>query len=300
MHKGALNPKAIWAANPTKLRGLMGQLEKCPTSGKLHWQIYFELKTRGYATSVNKIFKSGQWTTVLAKGTAEQNRKYTGKEATAQKDPEHPDEDSHFEFGDFALAGKSSKLTEIEKLVHDGVRERALWKTHFSTMVIHHKGIIRGLSILNAPVDKALFAQDKFDFKMQEIDWTKTQVFWGGSGIGKTQFALSLFKSPMLVSHMDQLGAFDPEDYDGIVFDDMNWQGDAETGKGKWKDGAQIHLVDQDNNRAIHIRYAVALIPAHTKKVITTNVHNGAVLNWGCEAIARRCQVHELEAFEFF
>jgi len=33
----------------------------------------------------------------------------------------------------------------------------------------------------------------------------------------------------------------------------------------------QIYLVDTDNGRHIHIRYKTAFIPAHVKKIMTTN-----------------------------
>ena len=265
----------------------MGQLEKTPTTNQLHWQIYFELKKRSYATAINKIFPSGQWSTVVAKGTAEQNRKYTGKEATAQLDDDK--QPTHFEEGSFALAGKANALQEMEMHVKAGKREKFLWENYFATMVVHNRGLRRAIDVLNTPNDKALFDKDKFPWTEEvKIDWTYTQVFWGKSGIGKTQWAMSLIDKPLLVSHMDQLSGFEPNEHGGIIFDDVTFMGDPITKKGRWKDEAQIHIADQDNTRAIHIRYEVGLIPAHTKKIITTNVEGGWVLDWDLPAVKRR------------
>ncbi len=297
-HKGCKDPKAIWRANQDKIRGILGQYEITKT-GKLHWQCYVEFKKRIYGTAVSKVFKSGEWTSKPAKGSKEQSVVYCSKSDSKQPDPESKEEISYFEFGEFAVAGKSNKLTEIQGLVKGGTQERALWKSHFTTMVLHHRGIRRGIAMLSTPEDSGLFAQDKFPWTAQHpIDWTKTQIFWGESGIGKTQWALSLFKKPLLVSDIDQLGLFD-NTYDGIIFDDCNFVGDNETKKGAWPVHKQIHLVDQDNVRAIRIRYEIAVIPAHTKKVITTNVGNGWVVSLDEHAISRRVEVHELKRFAF-
>ncbi len=147
--------------------------------------------------------------------------------------------------------------------------------------------------------DVGLFAQDKFPWTAQHpIDWTKSIVLWGESGIGKTQWALSMFKKPLLVSERDQLGLFDSS-YDGIIFDDCNFVGEGETKKAAWAVHNQIHLVDQDNTRAIKIRYENAVIPAHTKKVFTTNVDGGYIFELEVRAIRRRLQIIELKKFTF-
>lgn len=107
---------------------------------------------------------------------------------------------------------------------------------------------------------KAQFIQSKLPLIS---DWTTSWLIHGAAGTGKTQFALSHFLNPLMVSHIDDLHDFDPEEHDGIIFDDMSFKhmpGDA-----------IIHLLDIDHDRSIHCRFFNAEIPAHTKKIF---VHN--------------------------
>ncbi len=278
--------------------GILGQYELTETK-KEHWQCYVEFKKRIYGTGVSKVFPSGQWTSKLAGGSKEKNVVYCSKEESRLPDPETKEEISYFEFGEFAVAGKSNKLTEIQVLVKGGATERSIWRTHFNTMVLHHRGITKGILMLQDLDDVGLFGQDKFPWTAQHpIDWTKSIVLWGESGIGKTQWALSMFKKPLLVSDRDQLGLFD-KSYDGIIFDDCNFVGEGDKKRGAWAVHNQIHLVDQDNNRAIRIRYENAVIPAHTKKIFTTNVDGGYIFELEVPAIRRRLQIIELKRFAF-
>lgn len=292
MHKGAINPEAIFTLNKKLLKGILGQQEETKGEEKRdHWQCYVEFKKKVYATAVRKVFPSGQWRSEPAKAGYKENKEYCSKSAS-KKGP-------YFELGEFAVRGKSNKLVEIEGRVKEGVTERELWQEYFPTMVIHHRGICRGIQMLQTPQDVALFTQDKFPWTEEhKLDWSKTIILWGESGIGKTQWALSFFKKPLLVSEKDQLGLFD-NSYDGIIFDDMSFVGDSESKKGAWSVGNQIHLVDQDNNRAIRIRYQDANIPAHTKKIITTNIDQGWVVALDEKAILRRVQVVNLKRFVF-
>lgn len=101
-------------------------------------------------------------------------------------------------------------------------------------------------------------------FNRPEItDWTTSWLIHGKAGTGKTQWALSHFKNPLLVSHIEDLQEFDEEEHDGIVFDDMSFK--------HLPGQAIIHLLDQDLERSIHNRYANASIPANTKKIFCHN-----------------------------
>jgi len=86
-----------------------------------------------------------------------------------------------------------------------------------------------------------------------------------------------------MVSHIDQLAFYDAVQYEGILFDDMSFTHLPRT--------AQIHIADQDDNRYIHIRYGMAFIPAHTLKIITSNVFDVFAED---NAIRRRIKVHDL------
>lgn len=85
----------------------------------------------------------------------------------------------------------------------------------------------------------------------------------GPSNTGKTCFAKSLFSCPLFISTVDDLRMFDPAIYDGIIFDDVNLANlPRET---------VIAITDFDDDRTIHCRYTNALIPAGTRKVLTSN-----------------------------
>jgi len=111
-----------------------------------------------------------------------------------------------------------------------------------------------------------------------------SEVVVGDSGIGKTQYALSHFETPLLVSHMDDLRDFKADEHDGIVFDDMNFHHCPRT--------AQIHLTDKDQTRSIHCRYATASIPKNTRKIFTCNENGFPFIE--DEAIRRRINISYL------
>ena len=95
--------------------------------------------------------------------------------------------------------------------------------------------------------------------------WQHSVVVVGNAGIGKTQWAMSHFndKGCLFVTHLDDLKAWDPDRYDGIVFDDMSFlQLPLQT---------QKYLCDWNDSRTIHCRYTNAQIPPRTRKIFTCN-----------------------------
>lgn len=89
-------------------------------------------------------------------------------------------------------------------------------------------------------------------------------VITGATGLGKTTWALKNAPKPsLLVSHMDQLKKFEAEKHLSIIFDDMTFSHMPVT--------AQIHMVDHNVPRAIHIRYGTVTLPACTVKIFTSN-----------------------------
>lgn len=115
-------------------------------------------------------------------------------------------------------------------------------------------------------------------------DWNTSLHLWGEAGIGKTCYARYLLPNALFVSHIDQLKAFN-NTYDGLIFDDMDFA--------HYPRSAQIHLLDIDNERAIHVRYGTALIPARTKKIFLSNTKHIFICN--DQAIERRLTSIELK-----
>jgi len=109
----------------------------------------------------------------------------------------------------------------------------------------------------------------------------KALILIGDSGIGKTTAAKQIIPKPTLfVSHIDDLKHFKSEIHKSILFDDVCFN--------HYPVQSQIHLVDFDNPRSIHVRYGVAKIPAGIAKIFTCNEDP---LNLLHPAISRRVQV---------
>lgn len=88
-------------------------------------------------------------------------------------------------------------------------------------------------------------------------------VLQGPTGIGKTVWALRNAPKPaMVVTHVDDLKHISA-DTKCLIFDDMDFKHIPRT--------SQIHLVDFDLARSVHIRYVLARIPAGMHKIFTCN-----------------------------
>lgn len=89
-------------------------------------------------------------------------------------------------------------------------------------------------------------------------------VLIGQTGIGKTSWAIKNCPKPAIVcSHIEDLKKFEPNRHKSIIFDDMSFT--------HLPLQAQIHLVDSDLPRSIHVRWGVALLPAKVTKIFTCN-----------------------------
>lgn len=112
----------------------------------------------------------------------------------------------------------------------------------------------------------------------------KTVVLIGRSGAGKSTWAKKNIPKPALfVTHLDKLKEFKTNYHKGIIFDDMDFNHHPLT--------SQIHLVDQDDPRAIHVRYGTVDVPARVPKIFTCNVRPFA----DCEMINRRIKLIKID-----
>jgi len=83
----------------------------------------------------------------------------------------------------------------------------------------------------------------------------------GKTGLGKTQWARALLPEATVVSHRNQLA--DCDFSKGVIFDDFEVS--------HWPPTAVIHLLDWDEARGLDVKHGHVVIPAHTKKIFTTN-----------------------------
>lgn len=250
--------------------------ETCPTTGRKHLQGFLRLKTAKSLKAVKKLLNSQQVHLEIAKGSDEQNRTYCTKDG------------DFWEQGQMSSQGKRSDLESYHQAVLDGMSENQL-RENFTSIWTRYPNLTKRIkSTLTTPISPS-FSKESFQWILEYPD-NKSLILWGEPGIGKTEFAKTLLGDNFyLVSHLDQLNNFVPDFHSGIIFDDMSFL--------HLPREAQIHIVDQDNDRAIHIRYGIGFIPKQTKKIFTTNIANGHIFDLNDGAIKRRVYPRELIKF---
>lgn len=256
--------------------------ETAPTTGTPHLQGYLEIARKATLKSLQKVMKQVHIPIALliAKGSANQNKIYCSKSGG-----------NFFEKGQPMKQGKRSDLESIVDLIKKGKTYQEIWEAHPKTMIIHRKGVMEALGVLQTSyVEKPIFDLRNFDESMVAdilslFTNPKTLILWGESGTGKTTIALNLLPKALVVSHIDDLKNYNSSSHCGIIFDDMSFTHTPRE--------AQIHLVDWDLPRSIHIRYGTAHIPSHTPKIFTTNQPYGLIFN-NDPAINRRIKTFQV------
>lgn len=247
-------------------------------SGTPHIQGYIEFGSRLRLATVKRIRGFGRAHLEVRRGTASQASTYCKKE------------EDFFEYGTISLdngsnQGKRTDLDRCVELIRDGGSLHDLWTDFPTTMVKYHRGLTEALHRLRPAHPMETFDIGTFDSR-RTPDLSASgvsHVIIGAPGSGKTCYAKAMYPRALFVSHMDDLGEFNAEVHEAIIFDDMSFR--------HMPRNAQIHLVDQDNDRSIHIRYKVAKIPAHTKKIFTGNEQ----IFEDDGAINRRIKVHQVD-----
>lgn len=226
-------------------------------NGNRHIQGYVEFKRSKRLAAVRKLVPGGHWEP--RRGTRTQAREYCLKEET--RIPGSVPR----EYGEW-IPEKEDKATAYGRLQQDidsGVSVRELAKRNF-TLFMRHAGAIGTYRQMVQPKrQKVSFNIECFKLARPDRMDRLSVFLHGPTNTGKTSYALSLFDSPILCRHVDDLKNFDKEFHDGIVFDDMSFE--------HWSPGAVIHLLDLEHDAPIHARYNNVIIPAGTERVFTSN-----------------------------
>lgn len=267
----------------TRIQGLESVTYLCfgkevaPSTGRAHLQGFVCFAN---AKSRKRVIEMIHPEVSLEKtrGTAAQNREY------CQKDGDF------WETGDLPAQGARTDLKEIQEMIENGCSDLQIAKDYFGQWCRMRSSFSAYRNLVIAKRVRVSYEIESFPESWRNIEMKDTNILWGESGIGKTQFVKALVPNILMVSHIDELLTFKPELYDGILFDDMSFTHLPRT--------AQIHLVDSDDDRAIHCRYNVAHIPAGTRKFFTTNEFEGRIFDIDDGAIARRVNIVRLEAWQ--
>lgn len=251
-----------------KIKYCCWRVHECPTTQRIHIHILYQFSSVvKYETLVNKDYNNIKWVKPedLAKKRGyciDDNHKKTGtpkgvlsafREIGQWKEPRVTVKKKQNEW--YLDAFAATTFEEGVKIIKDNCTrdyaihgdsiERNLKKSRFETYIPKHQ-----LTEFNIP---------PIDFEEKAV------LVYGETNTGKTQFALANFKNPLLVRHLDELIRFKKEN-DGIVFDDMSFTN-------RPPDSIK-QLLDWDEATPVHIRYKNATIPAHTKKIFTSNSEN--------------------------
>lgn len=229
--------------------------EVCPSTGRKHIQGFVWLKKAVRWTALKAKFPDNM-RFVPARGSPWQNFVYCSKEGNFTEVGDRPKEPKKKQDANIAFKEALEAATIKEGM--DIIKEKRA-----RDFCLYGDTIERALKKSKYKPFKPEYAIEDFNIPAQNL--SKPLLFCGPTNIGKTQFALAHFREPLLVSHMDDLKKLQSSN-DGIVFDDMSFD--------HIPPRSVIHLLDNDCERSLHVRYGTVTIPARTKKIFTSNTDN--------------------------
>lgn len=160
----------------TDIQYMIYQQEKCPTTGRLHYQGYLELTKSVKMTGVKKIFKDDTIHLEKRKGTQQQAIDYC-KKLQSRVGPIS-------EYGTPAKQGKRNDLISVKETIDESIKKGSKMKQikkkivndHFSSYVKYARNLTEAIQILSEP-------------EIPDFQPNKVLVLWGASGKGKTRAA---------------------------------------------------------------------------------------------------------------
>lgn len=131
----------------------------------------------------------------------------------------------------------------------------------------------QSVTILDGHPDNGIITSPLLNWIRYDETDTRALVLLGPTGLGKTTWGIRYAPRPaLLVSHADDLRAFREGHHRSIIFDDMMFAADPNSGYKGWPRTSQIHLLDFHLTRSIHCRYVNARIPKGIFKIFTCNM----------------------------
>jgi len=269
--KGCDPPSVLWDKWEEKLCVIGGEPEICKSTGKAHWQLSVQTKKSMYRKAFQKMFTPGIYYSMPQVYPWEKNVAYCSKDGKYE------------EYGKYEPPRevKEKQVTSSRKRLFDdlynGMTEEEAWNAHRQAMPIYWRAAKEALKVWRTVDYNPTYTLDQFK-EPPITDWTKTIILHGPAGIGKTQYALAHFKNPLLMNHNEDLRKFKPTKHDGIVFDDMSFEG--------LEREVQLAFVENELPKTFSVKFGDVTIPGGTKKIMTTNRLNFILC--GDAAIDRR------------
>jgi hypothetical protein len=162
-----------------KVRYLVYQKERCPTTGKLHFQGYIEMKSPVRGTTIQKLFGCkaekdvpSQLRFFLRNGTREQARDYCMKEDTRVEGNSGP-----WEFGNFDDGGQGTRndIAGLYQMVKDEKKNIEIMEANPELYMRTYRALDRV---------RAEIIKKKSESKFRNVD---VKIIWGAPGTGKTR-----------------------------------------------------------------------------------------------------------------
>lgn len=223
--------------------------EEIGAGGTPHLQGYIELSSRQRRGQLSGLDGLRRCWIDLRRGSSSQAIAYCQKEGKFK------------EFGTPSVSrqGSRSDLADIAERIEAGDSLSVIARSFPVQWIRYHGGITSFFSQLRRrTASEALHAP-----RWPRPPVIHSMVMYGPSGCGKTTAAKGYLPGALWVTHLDGLAYFDSGIHTGIIFDDMSFK--------HLPRESQIHLLDWDEPRDIHIRYRTVHIPANTVKIFTCN-----------------------------
>lgn len=251
---------------------------------------------RSHLTAVCKVFPSGVWSNKPADRSVEENDRYCDKDDDEHKRLEPPER-----FGLATQQGKTSELTLVVQALKDPKTTMHDISINYTRChILHGVGILNTMNTMHIKTEVPRFKVNTFpppwSKDLADDLKTHTVVIGGITGCGKTEFAIAFLHEtggPVLkIDTDDAVKRFDPKIHTGgLVFDDVD---DLFSNLSRER---RIKMVEQDRSVTIKIRYLDIEIPAHTRKIFTTNAIDLSIFT-GSPAVARRVKIRMVEPFD--
>lgn len=158
-------PKLLGSKFDDKIGYAIWQVEKCPTTDKLHIQGYIQFK-RSVRLAAVKKYIGVACHVEPARGSCEDNINYCSKEDTRIEGP--------YTYGKPSRQGKRSDLEKCKEILDDTKSMKEVFKKQFASAVKYHKAFDRYLAI---------------EMEETERKWQmEVYVLIGEPGSGKTRY----------------------------------------------------------------------------------------------------------------